>query len=98
LEQYRRQLFAMIYRRNPQLFTTNTPIFPQTYQNTLDRGAGRKLPNPNIWFALIGAVFIIWLVVSHFAWTSVSNDVATMIAKVLPSGYDSATQTVVPTK
>jgi type VI secretion system protein ImpK len=98
LGQYRRQLFAMIYRRNPQLFTTNTPIFPQTYQNTLDRGPGRKLPNQNIWFVLLGAVFVLWIVVAHFAWTNVSSEVAAGIAKVLPPGYEPSTSTTVTPK
>jgi type VI secretion system protein ImpK len=82
LEQYKRQLFAMIYRRNPQLFNSNSPIFPQTYQNTLDRGAGRKLPNQNIWFGLVAAVFVVWLGVSHFAWSSVSTQVSCLICRV----------------
>ena len=83
LEQYKRQLFAMIYRRNPQLFNTKNPIFPQTYQNTLDRGAGRKLPNQNIWFGLESrAVFVVWLGVSHFAWSSVSGRVSCLICRV----------------
>jgi type VI secretion system protein ImpK len=83
LEQYRRQLFAMIYRRNPQLFTTNTPIFPQTYQNTLDRGAGRRLPSQNIWIGLIAGVLMLWLVGSHVAWSSVSGDVSGLIHCVI---------------
>ena len=82
LEQYRRQLFAMIYRRNPQLFTTNTPIFPQTYQNTLDRGAGRKLPSQNIWVGLIAVVFVLWLGISQVAWSSVSSQVSSLIYQV----------------
>jgi type VI secretion system protein ImpK len=82
LETYRRQLFAMIYRRNPQLFVSNTAIFPQAYQNTLDRGAGRKLPNQNIWFALVAGVFVLWLGISHFAWSSVSSQVSCLICRV----------------
>jgi hypothetical protein len=73
----------MIYRRNPQLFTANTPIFPQTYQNTLDRGAGRKLPSQNIWIGLIAGVLILWLVGSHLAWGSVSGDVSSLIHCVI---------------
>lgn len=94
---YRRRLFAMIYRRNPQLFTTNTPIFPQTYQNTLDRGAGRKLPNQNIWFAIVGAVLVFWLASSHLAWTEVSSEVSTTIAKVL-STDNQPSKSPVPSK
>jgi type VI secretion system protein ImpK len=81
LEQYKRQLFAMIYRRNPQLFVTNNSIFPQTYQNTLDRGTGRKLPNQNIWYALIAGVLVIWILASQVAWASVSGEVSSLICQ-----------------
>jgi type VI secretion system protein ImpK len=82
LEQYRRQLFAMIFRRNPQLFASTSEIFPQAYQNTLDRGAGRKLPSERVWLALIGGVIVLWLAVSHIAWSSVSGDVSCLISRV----------------
>lgn len=82
LEQYRRQLFAMIYRRNPQLFTSTSPIFPQTYQNTLDRGAGLKLPNQRIWLGLVAAVVLLWVGISNYAWSSVSNQVSCLICRV----------------
>jgi type VI secretion system protein ImpK len=82
LEQYRRQLFAMIYRRTPQLFTSGAQVFPQSYQNTLDRGAGRKFPSQRIWLGLVGAVLVLWIGVSHFAWSSVSSQVSCLMCRV----------------
>jgi type VI secretion system protein ImpK len=82
LEQYRRQLFAMIYRRTPQLFTSSSPVFPQTYQNTLDRGAGRKLPSQKVWFGLLGGILVLWLIGSQIAWSSISSQVSCLICRV----------------
>jgi len=82
LVQYRRQLFAMIYRRNPALFNSATPLFPQTYQSTLDRGAGRKLPSQKVWLGLVAAVLVVWLGASHFAWSSVSSQVSCLMCRV----------------
>jgi len=83
LQLYRSQLFAMIYRRNPQLFTSAAPLFPQTMQYTLDEGAGRRLPDRRVWLLLTAGVVVAWLVLSAFAWNAANNSVSCMICKVL---------------
>jgi type VI secretion system protein ImpK len=83
LEQYRRQIFAMLFRRNPQLFSSPTAVFPQAYENTLDRGAGRKLPSQRIWLGLIAAVIVVWLAASHIAWSPMSQQVSSLISCVM---------------
>lgn len=82
LAHYRRQLFAMIYGRHPKLFTENTSLFPEAYQNTIVKGAARKLPDQRIWLALVGIVLVVWLAASQLAWSSVSTPLADMICRV----------------
>ena len=82
LQLYRSQLFAMIYRRNPQLFSNSGPLFPQTLQHTLDEGSGRRLPDRRVWLLLTAGVLVAWLGLSALAWNSVNNPVACMICKV----------------
>jgi type VI secretion system protein ImpK len=83
LQHYRNQLFAMIYRRNPQLFTSSAPLFPQALQHTLDEGSGRRLPDRRVWLLLTGGVVVAWLALSALAWSSVNSSVSCLICKVM---------------
>jgi type VI secretion system protein ImpK len=83
LQHYRNQLFAMIYRRNPQLFSSTAPLFPQTLQYTLDEGSGRRLPDRRVWLLLTAGVLAAWLGLSVLAWNSVNGPVSCMVCKVL---------------
>jgi type VI secretion system protein ImpK len=58
--EYRRQLFRMIYRRDPKLFTSTGPLFPQAYQHTLDKMEVKRLPAQWTWLWLIAMVFVVW--------------------------------------
>lgn len=82
LEQYRRQLFVMIYRRNPKLFSATGPLFPQNYQSTLEKAVARKLPSERVWLLLVLAVLLAWLAASQYAWTSVTREVSCLICRV----------------
>jgi type VI secretion system protein ImpK len=82
LVQYRRQLFAMIYGRHPKLFSEDARLFPQAYQNTMDKGEGRLLPDQRLWLALIAAVLLVWVVVSHVAWSGLSTPVEAAMCRV----------------
>lgn len=88
LEVYRRQLFIMIFRRNPRLFTSSTPLFPQAGEHTLDRVTPRKLPDQRNWLWLIAAIVSLWLVISHVSWTSLSADIDCLICRT--TGADCA--------
>src|SRR5579872_302933 len=85
LPHYRRQLFAMIYGRHPKLYTEDQALFPQSGQHTIDKGAGKKLPDQRVWLGLLALVILSWLVVSEFAWTSVSAPLQDAICRVTNS-------------
>jgi type VI secretion system protein ImpK len=81
--EYRRQLFRMIYRRDPKLFTSTAPLFPQSYQNTLDKSESRKLPAQWIWAWLIAVVLVVWVGASQYTWASATSRVSCLICHVL---------------
>lgn len=81
--EYRQQLFRMIYRREPKLFTSPAPLFPQSFQHTLDKSEVRKLPAQWVWIWLIGAVLAIWIGASEYTWASATNRVSCLVCHVL---------------
>ncbi len=68
LDRYKRQLFAMIFRQNPELLENNHHLFQQTYSHTLAEGKVSKLRHPGNWFLLFAAIIVMWLSVSHMLW------------------------------
>lgn len=83
LNQYQQQLFRFLYRRQPQLTGSTTPIFPDAIQNVLDSGPGKRLPDQRIWLLLVVLVLVLWAGLSHLAWKSVSDDVSALITQAL---------------
>lgn len=86
LEQYRQQLFSMIYRRKPKLFDNTTQIFPQSYQNTLDKVAPKRLPAQWVWLWLVGVVLTVWIGVGALMWRSATTDLNCLICSLLSRG------------
>jgi type VI secretion system protein ImpK len=82
LVQYRRQLFAMIYARHPKLFSEDMRLFPHAYQNTMDKGEGKKLPDQRVWLALVGLVLLAWLGITQIAWASLSSPLESGICSI----------------
>lgn len=81
--EYRRQLFRMIYRREPKLFTATAPLFPQSYQHTLDKSEVKKLPAQWVWIWLVAAVVVGWVGVSEYTWAAATNRVSCLVCHVL---------------
>jgi type VI secretion system protein ImpK len=84
LQRYRQQLFAMIYRRGPQLFAADAPLFPQAYMHTLAGGKPQKLADPRNWFALLFIVFALWIAGSHFVWSRQVRDLNHALCHINP--------------
>lgn len=75
LDRYKRQLFAIIFRENPELLQRGKRIFPQTYMHTLSEGKALKLPHPRRWLLVFAGILFIWLAVSHLLWRNVTGPV-----------------------
>jgi len=69
LGRYKHQLFAMIFRQNPELLQKGNRLFSQTYLHTLAEGKALKLPHPRKWVLLFACIVVVWLVFSHLLWT-----------------------------
>jgi type VI secretion system protein ImpK len=81
--EYRRQLFHMIYRRDPKLFTATGPLFPQTYQHTLDKVEIKRLPAQWTWLWLLALVPLAWIGVAQYTWSSAAGRVSCLICQAL---------------
>jgi type VI secretion system protein ImpK len=81
--EYRRQLFKQIYRRDPKLFAAPAPLFPQSYQNTLDKSEVTRLPAQWTWMWLVGLVIVLWIAGSQYTWSAATGRVSCLICQVL---------------
>lgn len=75
LEYYKRQLFAIVFRENPELLHNGNRIFPQNYLHTLTEGKTLKLPHPRRWLLMLAVIILVWAAVSHALWRQVTGPV-----------------------
>jgi type VI secretion system protein ImpK len=83
LDGYRRDLFAFVANREPDLLDGERRLFPATYAGVLDRGEEQRLPYLRPWLLLSGLVFFAWLGVSHHLWRRLVEDLAPLISQIL---------------
>jgi type VI secretion system protein ImpK len=72
LEDYRRQLFAFVFRRQPSLLKGERRLFPQSYDHTVREKADVRLPHTGRWMAAVAVVSLFYLLVSHGLWRDVT--------------------------
>lgn len=83
LENYRRQLFALIFKSNPDLISETRILFPESTVHTLTQGGGEKLPYIRWWIGLIVLLIIIFLIVSHSIWIHLTEDLVNIVEKIV---------------
>jgi len=83
LEKYKQQLFTFIFRRDPELLQESKQIFPATYENTVTKGTGKRLPNPKRWFIIAGVTIVVYYIISHFLWMDITSEFYPVIASIL---------------
>lgn len=82
LQTYRTRLFQILYRDRPRLLELHRPLFPDSYQHTLEEGAGRKLPNPRLWMTVLTGVLALWIVVAYVAWRHVGSGLNQVVCQI----------------
>jgi type VI secretion system protein ImpK len=82
LDYYKRQLFAMIFRHNPELLEKDNHLFQQTYSHTLAEGKISKLSHPRNWILLFVAIVVIWAAVSHSLWLHLTGPIGEQINQI----------------
>ena len=84
IDHYKRQLFAMIFRMNPELLQGNRHLFRQTYAHTLAEGKAGKLPHPRTWWLVLAAIIVVWFAVSHALYVHVTAPVQQRLCDIHP--------------
>ncbi|HEV2145810.1 MAG TPA: DotU family type IV/VI secretion system protein [Longimicrobiaceae bacterium] len=72
LEEYRRQLFSFVFRRQPSLLKGERKLFPQAYAHTVAEAPRVALPHTGRWLAALAVVVVFYLAVSHGLWRDVT--------------------------
>jgi type VI secretion system protein ImpK len=80
---YRRRLFRLVEQRDPGLFAAEGPLVPQAYAMTLEEGRGRSLPYLARWGWVAVAVIGVWLVVGHWIWRALTEDLEPILGSIL---------------
>lgn len=83
---YRQQLFAMIYRRNPKLFSGGSFLFPQAYQNVMENLTVKLLPAHWMGLWLVAGVLVLWMVAAQYAWSNATSSISCLMCNVLGRG------------
>lgn len=87
VEHYRRQLFAFIFQRYPEMADDQRRLFPDAYSYTLDQGEGRRLPYIRRWVLLIVLIVILFLAASHGIWQHATQDLLEIATDIIRGGY-----------
>jgi len=85
LDLYRQRLFRLISRGQPQVLDGSNRFFPQNYLYTLQEGSGRELPNPRMWLAILGSVFVLWICLSYALWVHLTGEMNALVCDINPN-------------
>ncbi len=83
LEHYRRQLFAFVFQKDPDLLNESRKLFPESYAHTLSGGSGKELPYLKWWIVLIAVLIILFLVVSYGIWTELTDELVGIAEEIM---------------
>lgn len=84
LQRYRARLFTRVYRRQPELFSGQHRLFPESYRHTLSEGVAKRLPAPSRWFAALALAVLVWLGVTWGLWDHLTGDLEASVQKIVP--------------
>ncbi len=73
LRRYRNELFAFIFRQPADLVNDGKIAFPESYVQNLRPEKSRKMMNPRVWLAVLGAVLVAYIAVSHGLWMKLTS-------------------------
>jgi type VI secretion system protein ImpK len=68
ITRYKARLHEFIFGKAPDLTHPFRRLLPQCYGSTIVAGEGRRLRNPRVWWWMVAAVVIAWLITSHVLW------------------------------
>lgn len=83
LDDYRRRLFAFVFKRQPSLLKGERKLFPQAYDHTVQEKAAVRLPHTGRWMAALALVCLFYLLVSHGLWRDVTLPLRDVNAEIV---------------
>ncbi len=86
IARYRRELFALVFRRNPNLLQESKHLFPEAYRHTLDQSRAKKLPNPKRWAVALVVCVCGFVLITHGVWWYVTTDLDQLVRQILAVG------------
>lgn len=87
LDYYRNQLFTFIFKTNADLTSETKQLFPETYNYTLDKSEGKRLPYLNRWLAVIVLIAVLFLAGSYAVWDQQTTDLVTIAEEITRGAY-----------
>jgi type VI secretion system protein ImpK len=81
LQRYRRQLFMRLYQSAPESLPAE-PICPQANDFSQAPETFSRLPNPNRWWAALGGVVLLWLLLSSVIWPMAVAGLGTQLDRI----------------
>ena len=86
LAEYRRRLYEYSHQSDPlELYARDRKVFPQAVAHTLvSRSVGRFTPAQK-WVAVALVLAVLYIGVSHYAWTTVSADLRDVMSRIQSS-------------
>jgi type VI secretion system protein ImpK len=81
LENYRQQLFATLFQRNPGL-SDDQPLYAQAYAHTLAGKQLQWLPLLRPWLIGMGGVALGYVLIAHIVWAHASGNVAGIVDRL----------------
>lgn len=78
IENYRLQLFATLFQRNPGL-ADDQQLYPQAYAHTLAGKQLQWLPLLRPWLIGMGGVALAYVIIAHVVWAHASGNVASAV-------------------
>jgi type VI secretion system protein ImpK len=82
IDSYRRQLFTFIFHGQPELRKETKKLFPEAYLHTVEEGAGRKVPQVKIWYLLLAALMIVYIVVARSIWVNSTEELEGITTRI----------------
>ena len=80
---YRRELFAFIYHRKPDLNAVDKRLFPDAYAHTVEKAEAKKLPHIRVWAFILAGVCLAYLALSQLMWANMTADLDAILGQIL---------------
>lgn len=78
LARYRRQLFAFISGREPDLDDKSQPVFAEAYFHNVREESQRKLSDPRKWIVLLCLVIVVYVATTQLLWVQFTRELNTV--------------------